>query len=46
MSVYVMLVVLNVVGLGFVSLPNDGPAEPVAVEWSQVGETQMETNRW
>lgn len=45
MSVYILLVALNVAGLGFLSLPNDGPT-PAPVEWSQTGETSMETNRW
>ena len=45
MSVYVLLVVLNVASLGLLSLPNDGPTPP-PVEWSEMGETSMETNRW
>jgi len=45
MSVLIMLMVLNAASVGLMTLPNDGPT-PAPVEWSQTGETQMETNSW
>ena len=45
LSAYLLLVALNVAGLGLLSLPNDEPTPP-PVPWSETGETQMERNDW
>lgn len=45
LSAYLLLVALNLAGLGILSLPNEGPTPPQQ-EWSEMGETQMERNDW
>ena len=45
MSTLILIMVLNAATAGLVLLPNDGPT-PAPVEWSEMGETNMDRNDW